>query len=438
MDTSLDILSIHNYILKKYEYYQFPMDNENDTRFNDVKEMTKDQVCFFFYLVHSMPLLEKYKEKKKKEKKIIFFNKNKSSQRHEEDITEMLIKQYKRIISFYFSSIHDIMELGGEEFLNATSIPNKDPFLINEPKIISPLDENNNHHSQNQEENKSTTVLKKSQSSTKKSSSLSSATTSTQLQSLPSSQQQQQGPSLKNICECSHSQSKENTSSLHHFENHSVCPECGLVNNDVHQAFQMICYRDIVRVNISRKYTYDRKTHFRDCILQFQGKQNSYIPPILYEKITEELLSHGLIPENYKDLPKKIAFEQVTKEYIFFFMKQLGYSQYYDDIVLIYKELTDGNVPDITHLENELLKDFYILSDTYEKYYKQDNHTNNKTKRKNFLSTPYILYQLLQRHKYQCSKKDFNMLKTLDRKYYHDDICQELFEILGWNFKPTF
>ena len=34
----------------------------------------------------------------------------------------------------------------------------------------------------------------------------------------------------------------------------------------------MSSYRDINRINISSKYCYDRKVHFKDCINQYQGK----------------------------------------------------------------------------------------------------------------------------------------------------------------------
>ena len=35
-------------------------------------------------------------------------------------------------------------------------------------------------------------------------------------------------------------------------------------------------------------------------------------------------------------------------------------------------------------------------------------------------------------------KEDFNILKTIDRKSFHDDICVGLFAELGWNFSHTF
>jgi hypothetical protein len=71
------------------------------------------------------------------------------------------------------------------------------------------------------------------------------------------------------------------------------------------------------------------------------------------------------------------------------------------------------------------------ITDLYDKKYKN-------SERKNFINTQYVLYQLLRRHKYPCRKEDFNILKTIDRKYYHDTICADLFMALGWNFQALF
>ena len=57
---------------------------------------------------------------------------------------------------------------------------------------------------------------------------------------------------------------------------------------------------------------------------------------------------------------------------------------------------------------------------------------------KNFINTQYVLFQLLRRHKYPCKRADFNILKTIDRKSFHDDVCKSLFEQLGWNFTALF
>lgn len=50
-----------------------------------------------------------------------------------------------------------------------------------------------------------------------------------------------------------------------------ICLDCGVQQKIF---FHTSSYKDIDRVNISVKYTYDRKVHFRDCINQYQG-----VPP---------------------------------------------------------------------------------------------------------------------------------------------------------------
>lgn len=213
------------------------------------------------------------------------------------------------------------------------------------------------------------------------------------------------------------------------YDNHFVCEKCGLVSDNTHNH---ISYKDIDRVNITSKYTYDRRTHFRDCINQFQGKQNASIDSNVYEDLIRQFVLHDLIPANYKDLPKEQAFANITKEHIMLFLKETNHSKHYEDVVLIHTTLTNKPAPDISHLENVLLQDFDTLTEIYDKKYK------NSADRKNFINTQYVLYQLLRRHKYPCKKEDFNILKTVDRKYYHDTVCTELFQQVGWNLNPLF
>ena len=187
-------------------------------------------------------------------------------------------------------------------------------------------------------------------------------------------------------------------------------------------------YNDIDRINISSKYMYDRKVHFRDCIKQYQGKQNSTIPDKVYTELTTELESHHIL-ENSPE--KEIKFKNVTKNHVLLFLKELGYANHYENVHLIHHVLTGKKQHDISSLEDQLLDDFDILTDLYDKKYKDIN-------RKNFINTQYVLYQLLQRHKYRCDKEEFIILKTIDRKFFHDEVCQNLFEYLGWNHTPFY
>jgi len=97
--------------------------------------------------------------------------------------------------------------------------------------------------------------------------------------------------------------------------------------------------------------------------------------------------------------------------------------------------ILSGKKPDdISNLEPNLLDDFDVLTNAYDQKYRKTQLID----RKNFINTQYVLFQLLRRHKYPCKRSDFNILKTIDRKSFHDDVCKTLFEQLGWNFTAFF
>lgn len=189
-------------------------------------------------------------------------------------------------------------------------------------------------------------------------------------------------------------------------------------------------YKDIDRVNISSRYMYDRKVHFRDCINQYQGKQNCTIFQKVYDELENQFELHHLLIGK-ADTPKEIRFKNITKEHIGIFLKELEYTKHYENINLIYYNLTGNKPDDISYLEDKLLDDFDALTELYDKRFKNID-------RKNFINTQYVLYQLLSRHKHPCVKEDFTILKTIDRKSFHDDVCKVLFEQLGWNHNPYF
>lgn len=113
------------------------------------------------------------------------------------------------------------------------------------------------------------------------------------------------------------------------------------------------------------------------------------------------------------------------------FLKELGYSNHYENVHLIHYNFTLIKPDNISHLEDKLFDDFNILTELYDKRYKNID-------RKNFINTQYVLYQLLKRHKHPCKEHDFVILKTFDRKVFHDDIIKNLFQELGWNSNTYF
>lgn len=182
-------------------------------------------------------------------------------------------------------------------------------------------------------------------------------------------------------------------------------------------------YNDIDRVNILSKYMYDPKIHFRDCIKQYQGKQNCTIPDKVYNDLEEQFERHHLLKGD-RNTPRHIRFANITKNHICMFLKELDYPKHYENVHLIHYNFTGIKPEDISSLEDQLLDDFDVLIDLYHKRFKH-------IKRKNFINTQYVLYQLLCHHRYPCKKEEFLILKTIDRKFFHDDICKTLFEELG-------
>ena len=207
-----------------------------------------------------------------------------------------------------------------------------------------------------------------------------------------------------------------------------ICEECGAQKDILIHA---VSYKDIDRVNISTKYSYDRKVHFRDCINQYQGKQNSTIEQKVYDDLEEQFKRHYLLVGD-ENTPKNIRFSKITKNHVTMFLKELGYTKHYENVNLIHYNFTGIKPDDISHLEDKLLRDFDELTDMYDKLFK------HKIERTNFINTQYVLYQLLRRHKHPCIREDFVMIKTIERQSFHDDITRTCFQELGWNFSPSY
>jgi len=228
----------------------------------------------------------------------------------------------------------------------------------------------------------------------------------------------------------------KNTDCIELIDNICVCRECGKENILISTQSS---FKDTDRVSFTRKYKYDRITHFRDIIMKYQAKQSNNIPPKLFLDIKNELTQHGLMTADVssgRKTPhgsKKLKYSKVTRRHIYMFLKELRYNDYYDDCTLIYCTITGDTPPNLGGIETKLLQDFKTLITTYKKVSDQDV----KMKRKNFLNSQYVLFQLLRKYKYNCRKEEFNIIKTRDRRIEHDEIYSKMCKHLMWSFTPT-
>jgi hypothetical protein len=205
---------------------------------------------------------------------------------------------------------------------------------------------------------------------------------------------------------------------------------CNICASEQAMFSQFSSYTDSTRVNISSKYSYDRKTHFRECIAQYHGKQNVTIPEKIYSDLDEQFIFHCLLSGD-KNTPKIERYANITRKTVMTFLKELGYPKQYENLNLIHSIITDSKLDDIDYLNEQILLDFDILSELYDK-------RSVDTSRKNFINTQYVLFQLLRRHGHPCDKEDFTNLKTVDRKFFHENIIKNLFEELKWNYTSIF
>lgn len=227
-------------------------------------------------------------------------------------------------------------------------------------------------------------------------------------------------------------QCEECLSDLCEIENDiSLCDQCGREYPSFLQEGykdQVITYKDLGRINTNVKYSYIRQTHFKDTIKQFQGKQNKYIDPKVYELLI------GSFEANHLHAKGRMGkYNQITKDHIKMFLQEHSLYKYYEDINLIYSELTGSLCPNISEYEKVLVEDFDKLVVVYDKVIKE----NNKYNRSNFLNSYYILFQLLKRHAFPCKESDFPIIKTIERKIEHDEIYEECCKQLGWFFYAT-
>ena len=220
------------------------------------------------------------------------------------------------------------------------------------------------------------------------------------------------------ICDCGNQYNYTET------QNKIICNDCSNVHSV--QSIQT-SFKYIDRVNLSQKYKYKKKVHFRDTVNQYQGKQNKKIEPDIYKILEEQFLIHNLVNIECKTYNEK--YSNITKEHIYMFLFETNNSNYYEDINMIHTHFTGIPCPDISEIEHLLYEDFDKVVDAYESLEDID--------RIHFLNGQYILYQLLRRRKVKVKESDFDILKTRERLVEHDEIYQKICMKLEWTFIPT-
>jgi hypothetical protein len=179
---------------------------------------------------------------------------------------------------------------------------------------------------------------------------------------------------------------------------------------------------DMERVSISgSRCTTDRRFVFRECIQQYQGKQTSDIPNVVYENVRSECVRLGFTDNAYPN-----PFQSVTRDHIAMILRDFGHVRHIENVHLMYREITGNALDDISHLENILSRDYAMLMAVHAHKVQQG------LMKRRCLTTPDAIYKILRRLGHSCTRLDFSYLRGGSSPY-NDDVTEELFKELGWS-----
>lgn len=205
-----------------------------------------------------------------------------------------------------------------------------------------------------------------------------------------------------------------------------VCPNCGYERESItHNS----TYKDSQRFNNGNRNNYDDCENFRKALLRFQGKQVHKPPEKLYTHLDEyfmklnkpigqEILKMPLLPNGQKKGTSRIMMFEALNE--------TNNSAYYDDINLILHLYWGWSLPDISHIEDQIMDDYLITQQVY-------NNIPNKD-REASLNIQFRLFVHLKAVDYPCSKDDFKIQTSRDSLIFHNEMWKIMCEKTGIKF----
>lgn len=196
----------------------------------------------------------------------------------------------------------------------------------------------------------------------------------------------------------------------HPSEGSFICEECGDMTD-------IIIDEDFVIKDIS---CYHRSGRLKECLNQFQAKENADIEEWVYQEIIKELDKKRI--KDYSSLNSNLIRE---------ILRKLKLTNYYDNVTFIINKLNNIPAPKISHsLEKKLLFMFGMIEDIWA-IVKPKN-------RKNMLSYPYILHKLCELLEEDELLPSFPLLKSHDVLREQDIIWKKICKKLNWEFYSSF
>lgn len=212
-----------------------------------------------------------------------------------------------------------------------------------------------------------------------------------------------------------------------------TCPHCG----DTLQPSETVCTSCASVIDISPlimptkdemiyKYqthqlpcAYKRINHFNEKLAQFQGREKTTIPEIVYVIIKEEV-----------EKTSNLDIQKVSPNEIKYILKKRSLSKYYEHVNFITKHLNGYDLPSLSPSEEDRLRKMFLTI--------QAPFSRCAPKsRKNFLNYAYIFRKFFELLSFDSLLEHFSELKSREKLYEQDRIWECMCKELNWQYIPS-
>jgi hypothetical protein len=172
--------------------------------------------------------------------------------------------------------------------------------------------------------------------------------------------------------------------------------------------------------NTGGRNSYDDRDNFYKALMRYQGKQPNRLPDNLATVLDNYFRSYGLpTTDEVRKMPltERGTRGTTTRELMYRALFETGNASFYEDVNLICHIVWLWTLPDVSHLEDQIMDDYDKTQKVYECIWKN---------RKSNLNTQYRLFKHLQLRGHKCSIEDFKMVKTREILEYHDAIWEHM------------
>ena len=166
-------------------------------------------------------------------------------------------------------------------------------------------------------------------------------------------------------------------------------------------------------------YAYKKINHFNEWLAQFQAKESTEIPAMIYDQILLQLKKERIT--NFSSL-KRTKLREI--------LRHLGETKYYEHIPHIINRLSGQNAPFMSREDEEKLRHmFREIQPAFKKHIPKG--------RRNFLSYGYILYKFCELLEMDEHLACFPLLKNRDKLYIQDQAWKGICSDMQWQYIRT-